>query len=60
MKSNILTPKVLKESMTVRVHPSIRREVEQLARASGVSLAVAVEEGMKLLVEKVKNESPKS
>ena len=60
MKKSVLTPKEVKQSMTVRVPPSIRKETEKIARASGVSLAVAVEEGMKLLIEKVKNESGKS
>ena len=56
MKSSILKPKEIKKSMTVRVRPSIRKETEKVAKANGVSLAVAVEEGMMLLIEKVKNE----
>lgn len=58
--TSFLKPKEIKASMTVRVHPSVREEVEDIAKKNKISLAVAVEEGMKLLIEKVKNEKAKS
>jgi len=59
-KTNLLSPKSTKKSLTVRLDPAVRKEAEKLAKSNNTTITNVVETGLSLLFEKVKNESGKS
>jgi hypothetical protein len=46
-----LTPHEVKKSLTVRIAPSLRKQLEELARRKGVKLSRVVEVALKLVVK---------
>jgi len=46
-----LTPHEVKKSLTVRIAPSLRKQLEELAKSKGVKLSRVVEGALKLVVK---------
>lgn len=57
---NILTPKVPKGRLTIRIPVDVRKNAEKVAKKNNVSLALVVEAGLYLLFDReLKNEKQK-